>query len=41
MVMNFGRTQTRDYSPLIIGRAPVERVSSFKYLGVQLTKDLS
>lgn len=40
LCVEFVKMQTRDYS-LLISEALVERVSSVKYLGVQLTEDLS
>lgn len=38
--MDFGRNQLRNYHPLRISGAPVERVEMFKYLGVHITQDL-
>ena len=39
--MDFGRNQVRDYTPLSINGTPVERMDTFKYLGVQITDDLT
>ena len=39
--MDFGRKQVRNYTPLTIDGTPVERVKSFKYLGVQIDEDLT
>ena len=41
MIVDFRRSGARDYSPLSIYGAPVERVSSFKYLGVHISEDLT
>ncbi|KAK0142349.1 hypothetical protein N1851_019870 [Merluccius polli] len=41
MVVDFRRKQGSGLNPLIISGEPVERVPSFKYLGVHLTQDLS
>ncbi len=38
--MNFRKRQQRPYTPLKISGTPVERVSSFKYLGVNISEDL-
>ncbi len=35
------KRQQRSYTPLMISGTPVERVSSFKYLGVNISEDLS
>ncbi len=35
------RRQKREYTPIIIDGTPVERVSSFKFLGVHITEDLT
>ncbi len=35
------RRQSREHTPITIGKTPVERVSSFKFLGVHITKDLT
>ncbi len=39
--MDFRKRQQRPYTPLMISGTPVERVSSFKYLGVNISKDLT
>ncbi len=36
-----GRRQQRPYTPLMISWTPVERVSSFKYLGVNISENLT
>lgn len=41
MLVDFGRKQVRDYTPLFISGTSVERVNTFKYLGVQITEDLT
>ena len=41
LLVDFGRTQARNYTPLTIDGTPVERVKSFKYLGVQISEDLT
>lgn len=41
MVVDFCPQCRRTYNPLLIDRTPVERVSSFKYLGVHISQDLS
>ena len=41
MVMDFCPQRCRTYNPLLIDRTPVERVSSFKHLGVHISEDLS
>uniref|UniRef100_A0A3B3QRE8 Reverse transcriptase domain-containing protein n=1 Tax=Paramormyrops kingsleyae TaxID=1676925 RepID=A0A3B3QRE8_9TELE len=41
LVVDFRRSQQRVYKPLNINGAPVERVLSFKYLGVQISSDLT
>ncbi len=35
------RRQKREHTPIIIDRTPVEQVSSFKFLGVTITEDLT
>ncbi len=37
LIVDFRKRQQRPYTPLIISGTPVERVSSFKYLGVSVT----
>ncbi len=37
----FRKRQQRPYTPLMISGTPVERVSSFKYLGVNISEDLT
>ncbi len=39
--MDFRKRQQRPYTPLMISGTPVERVSSFKYLGVNISEDLT
>ena len=39
--MDFRRRQQRIYTPLIINGFPVEKVSSFKYLGEHISEDLT
>ncbi len=39
--MDFRKRQQRPYTPLMISGTPVERVSSFKYLGVNISDDLT
>ncbi|CAI5685842.1 unnamed protein product [Oreochromis niloticus] len=41
LVVDFRRSQHRDYKPIIINGAPVESVQSFKYLGVHISSDLT
>ena len=41
MVVDFCPQRCRTYNPLLIDGTPVERVSSFKYLGVHISEDLS
>ncbi len=36
LIVDFRKRQQRPYTPLMISRTPVERVSSFKYLGVNI-----
>ncbi len=38
---DFRKRQQRPYTPLMISGTPVERVSSFKYLGVNISEDLT
>ncbi len=35
------RRQSREHTPITIEKTPVERVNSFKFLGVHITKDLT
>ncbi len=39
--MDFRKSQQRPYTPLMISGTPVERVSSFKYLGVNISENLT
>ena len=39
--MDFRRKKENTYAPLNISGVPMERVSTFKYLGVHITNDLS
>ncbi len=41
LIVDFRKRQQRPYTPLMISGTPVERVSSFKYLGVHISEDLT
>ncbi len=41
LIVDFRKRQQWPYTPLMISGTPVERVSSFKYLGVNISKDLT
>ncbi len=41
LIVDFRKRQQRSYTPLMISGTPVERVSSFKYLGVNISEDLT
>ncbi|KAK3549540.1 hypothetical protein QTP86_003633 [Hemibagrus guttatus] len=41
LLVDFSTKQKRNYQPLIINGTPVERVDSFRYLGVHITQDVS
>ncbi len=41
LIVDFRKRQQRPYTPLMISGTPVERVSSFKYLGVKISEDLT
>ncbi len=41
MIVDFRKRQQRPYTPLMISGTPVERVNSFNYLGVNISKDLT
>ncbi len=41
LIVDFRKRQNRPYTPLMISGTPVERVSSFKYLGVNISEDLT
>uniref|UniRef100_A0AAX7UN09 Alkylated DNA repair protein AlkB homologue 8 N-terminal domain-containing protein n=1 Tax=Astatotilapia calliptera TaxID=8154 RepID=A0AAX7UN09_ASTCA len=41
MIVDFSTKQERNYQTPVINECPVERVDSFKYLGVHITQDLS
>ncbi len=41
LIEDFRKRQQRPYTPLMISGTPVERVSSFKYLGVNISVDLT
>ncbi len=41
LIVDFRRRQQRPYTPLMISGTPVERASSFKYLGVNISEDLT
>ncbi len=41
LIVDFRKRQQRPYTPLMISGTPVERVISFKYLGVNISEDLT
>ncbi len=41
LIVNLIKRQQRPYAPLMISGIPEERVSSFKYLGVNISEDLT
>ncbi len=41
LIVDFRKRHLRPYTPLMISGIPVERVSSFKYLGVNISEDLT
>ncbi len=41
LIVDFRKRQQRPYTPLMNSGTPVERVSSFKYLGVNISEDLT
>ncbi len=41
LIVDIRKRQQRPYTPLKISGTPVERVSSFKYLGVNISEDLT
>ncbi len=41
LIVDFRKRQQRPYTPLMISETPVERVSSFKHLGVNISDDLT
>ncbi len=41
LIVDFRKRQQWLYTPLMISGTPVERVSSFKYLGVNISEDLT
>ncbi len=41
LIVDFRKRHLRPYTPLMVSGTPVERVSSFKYLGVNISKDLT
>ncbi len=41
LIVDFRKRQQRPYTPLMISGTPVERVSSFKYLRVNISEDLT
>ncbi len=41
LIVDFRKKHLLPYTPLVISGTPVERVSSFKYLGVNISEDLS
>ncbi len=40
LVVDF-RRQSREHTPITIDKTPVERINSFKFLGVHITEDLT
>lgn len=41
LIIDFRKRQQQPYTPLMISGTPVERVSSLKYLGVNISEDLT
>ncbi len=41
LIVDFRKRQQQPYTPHMISGTPVERVSSFKYLGVNISEDLT
>ncbi len=41
LIVDYRKRQQRPYTPLMISATPVERVSSFKYFGVNISEDLT
>ncbi len=41
LIVDFRKRDQRPYTPLMISGTPVERVSSFKYLGINISEDLT
>ncbi len=41
LIVDFKKRQQRPYTLLMVSGTPVERVSSFKYLGVNISEDLT
>uniref|UniRef100_A0A8C2BQZ6 Reverse transcriptase domain-containing protein n=1 Tax=Cyprinus carpio TaxID=7962 RepID=A0A8C2BQZ6_CYPCA len=41
LIVDFRKRQEQPYTPLMINGTPVERVSNFKYLGVNISEDLT
>ncbi|KAK3521381.1 hypothetical protein QTP70_004129 [Hemibagrus guttatus] len=41
LIVDFSMKQERNYQTPVINKSPVERVDSFRYLGVHITQDLS
>ncbi len=41
LIVDLRKRHQRPYTPLMISVTPVERVSSFKYLGVNISEDLT
>ncbi len=41
LIVDFRKRHLLPYTPLMISKTPVERVSSFKYLGVNISEDLT
>ncbi len=41
LIVDFRKRQQQPYTPLMVSGTPVERVSRFKYLGVNISEDLT
>ena len=41
MIVDYRRRQEEEHAPLLINRSEVEKVSCFKFLGVNISNDLT